>query len=139
ESGEELFYCPRRCVSLLGDDGVLDGLVLFIDDAKLLTVLWIHKLHFDLAELAILYLIGGAVGKRVLIAERGTDVAEDIREFAVEAGKERLPAGLTRESIQLVIGLQEIHAHRVRHVSIGHNPESLQQANGVNRNSSFLN
>ena len=68
DGARELFHCAGRRVSLLGDDRILDRLVLLIDDAKLLTVLGIHELHFDLAELTIFDLIGGTVGDGILIA-----------------------------------------------------------------------
>ena len=85
-------------------------------------------------------LVAGRIGEYVLVAQRLVDFPENRRIFALEAGEERLAAGLLGESPHLVIGLEKVHALNRTHAStrVDQIAQRLHQADGIDGHTGLL-
>ena len=100
----------------------------------------IHKLHADLAELAVFRLVGGRIAQLVLIAERLIDGREGAGHLRGKPREKSLSTGLFGECSQFVIALQEVHFLRAAQgaARLRNGAGKLQDSDGVNRHAGLL-
>ena len=71
-----------------------------------------------MAVAAVVFVVGGAIGQNVLVADRVIDSGEDVGQGALEEGTEAHAAGHGGEGLELVLGLKIIHlAHAAAHAA----------------------
>ena len=70
---------------------------------------FIHQFHLDLAERAILRVVGGMIRNCVLVPDSLADVAENFAQLAIENRLIPLSARHLGKRFHLVIGLKERH------------------------------
>ena len=100
-------------VAVAGDDGVFQGFALFVLHLEGVAFV-VDEEDFDLAVGAVVFVVGGAVGEDVLVADGVVDLGEDVGERALEEGAEAEAAGHGGEGVQLVLGLEVVHVARCR-------------------------
>ncbi len=107
-SGCSLFDGEFGVVAVAGDDGVLLGLAFFVLHAEGMAFV-VDQEDLDLAVAAVVFVVGGAVGEDVLVADGVVDLGEDVGERALEERAEAHAASHGGEGLELVLGLKVVH------------------------------
>ena len=62
-----------------------------------------------MAVAAVVFVVGGAIGEDVLVADGVIDLGEDVGECSLEHGAEAEASGHGGEGFELVLGLKIVH------------------------------